>query len=179
MLSIVEINQNLPCFDCLDFQVEFRINNQLRSFNIHSIDQVFLGENISLKRAIDQKTILQCFIYVGEEFGGDFLKAGSVSLTWKPEQNECYIGILWITQEFRGNGLATYILNEIITFADELGIVLALHAMPFISPEEKPTYEDIFKLKDYYRRFGFRENSETKGIGFDNSMDRLPRKEIT
>ncbi len=174
MYSVGEINQNLAYFDYWDFQVEFRINNQFHSFNINSMDQIFMGEYISLKRAIDQKKALQCFIDVGEEIRGDFLIIGSVSLTWKPEEKECYIGTLWIEPEFRGNGLASYILNEIVNFADELGILLALHAMPFIHPEKKPTDEEILKLKAYYRQFGFEENPETKGIGFNCIMERLP-----
>jgi ribosomal protein S18 acetylase RimI-like enzyme len=176
MLSIAEINQNLWYYDWLDFQVEFRINNKLRCFDIDSFDQVFIGENISFKRAIEQKKRLQCFIDIGEEVEDDFLITGSVSLTWVPEKNECYIGSLWIEPEFRGNGLATYFLNEIINFADELKMILTLHVLPFISPEKKPTDEDISKLKDYYERFGFRRNSEMNVIEFGGfSMERLPR----
>ncbi|UCG89601.1 MAG: GNAT family N-acetyltransferase [Candidatus Heimdallarchaeota archaeon] len=174
MFSVKEIIQNSPYIDYWVLIVEFQINNQQHSFNIHTLDQVFMGDHISLKRAIDQKETLRCFIDIGEEVGGDFLTHGSFSLTWKPEENECYIGTLWIEPEFRGNGLATYIFNEIINFADELGIILTLHAMPFINPRKKPTDEEISKLKDYYRRFGFKENLETKGTGFDCSMERLP-----
>lgn len=175
MYSVDKFNQNFKYLDDWDFQVEFRLNNQLSSFDIDTLDQVFMGEYMSLKKAIEQKNRLQCFIDVGEEVRGDFLALGSVSLTWKPEENECYIGTLWIEPDFRGNGLATYIFNEIINFADELGIILTLHAMPFIDPEKKPTTEDISELKDYYRRFGFRRSSDTKGIGYDSLMERLPR----
>ncbi len=173
MYSVDEINQNFQHLDYWEFQVEFRINDQLRRLNINSIDEVFLGEHISLKKAIDQNETIHCFIDVGEE-GEVFHKVGSVSLTWKPEANECYIGTLWIEPEFRGNGLATNILNEIINLADELGIILTLHALPFINPENKPTDEEILKLKHYYRRFGFQDNLETNGIGFDCLMERAP-----
>ncbi len=175
MYSVDKINQNFSFLDYWDLQVEFRINKQLLNFKINNMDQVFMGEHISLKRAIDQKKTIQCFIDLGEEIGNDFLLIGTVSFTWKPERNECYLGNLWIKPEFRGNGLATYILNEIINFADELGIVLTLHALPFISPEKKPTNEEILKLKDYYQQFGFYENLETDGIGFNCSMKRFPR----
>lgn len=175
MFSVIENKQVFPSFDYWDFQVEFRINKELRSFNIQNMSQIFMGEKISLKKAIKQKSMLQCFIDLGEKLGGTFHNVGSVSFTWDPEQNECYIGNLWIEPEFRGNGIGTYILNEIINFTDELGVVLTLHAIPFISPEEKPTIEDILRLKDFYRRFGFRENYQTKGLDFCGSMSRKPR----
>ncbi|MFX1250949.1 MAG: GNAT family N-acetyltransferase [Promethearchaeota archaeon] len=136
--------------------------------------QLFMGEKISLQRAIEQKKMLRCFIEVSEEVGGELLIAGSVSLTWDPKENECYIGVLWIEPEFRGNGLATYILSEITNFADELGIVLTLLVIPFISPEIKPTTEDILELKEFYQQFGFNDNSETKERGICCSMERLP-----
>ncbi|MFX0182217.1 MAG: GNAT family N-acetyltransferase [Candidatus Hodarchaeota archaeon] len=175
MFSVKENIHKFPNLDYWDFNVEFQINNQSHRFYIHTLDQVFMGGHISINRAINEEKTLYCFIDVGEEHRGDFLKVGSFSLTWKPDENECYIGTLWIEPEFRGNGLATYIFNEIIDLADELGIVLTLHAMPFISPKRKPTDEEILKLKDYYRRFGFKESSTTKGTGFDCSMERLPR----
>ena len=138
------------------------------------MDQLFIGEKISFQRAIEQKTMLRCFIEVSEEVGGGLLIAGSISLTWDPEENECYIGVLWIEPEFRGTGLATYILSEITNFADELGIVLTLLAIPFITPEIKPTDEDILELKDFYQQFGFIDSSETKERGICCSMERLP-----
>ncbi|MFX0120928.1 MAG: GNAT family N-acetyltransferase [Promethearchaeota archaeon] len=174
MFSVKETIQDFSSFNYWDINVEFQINNRSHIFNMHSIDQVFMGEDISLKRAIDQKITLRCFIDIGEVFIENFNMVGSVSLTWLPKENECYIGTIWIEPEFRGNGLATYILNEIIRFADEEGIVLALHAMPFINPQRKPTDKEISRLKAYYRGFGFKENSKTKGTGFDCSMERLP-----
>ena len=175
MLSVPEIKQILPDFNCLDFYLEFRINNQLRSFDIHSMDQVFTGKNISFQRAIEQKVKLQCLLDIGKELDGDFLVMGSISLTWKPEKRECYIGNLWIEPEFRGYGVGTSILTEIINFADDLEIVLTLHAIPFISPEIKPTIEDVLRLKSFYRRFGFIEKIKTKGMGLNSKMERLPR----
>jgi ribosomal protein S18 acetylase RimI-like enzyme len=175
MYSIVENNQNFPSFDYWDFQVEFRINKGLHCFGVQSLSQIFLGENISVQRAIEQQAILHCFIDMGERFKGDFLNVGSVSLTWDPEDNACYIGNLWIEPEFRGNGLATGILNEIINFADELGIVLTLHVLPFISPEKKPTDKDVSKLKAFYQRFGFKTTSEKEGMIFGCLMKRIPR----
>ncbi|UCE14274.1 MAG: GNAT family N-acetyltransferase [Candidatus Heimdallarchaeota archaeon] len=175
MLSVEGINQKLPSFESFDLHVEFRINGRLYSFDNDSMDQVFMGENISLKRAIEQKMELQCFIDVGEEIEDIFFVVGSISLTWKPKESECYIGLLWINPSLRGNGLATFFLNEISTFADELGIVLALHALPFINPQTKPTIEDISKFKEFFRQFGFRDNLQTNGIGYDNLMERLPR----
>ncbi|MFX1283191.1 MAG: GNAT family N-acetyltransferase [Promethearchaeota archaeon] len=175
MFSVKETIRNFPYFDYWDFKVEFQIDNQCYCINIHTLDQVFNGEHISFRRAIDQKKTLRCFVDIGEEVGGDFLTLGSVSLTWKPEEKECYIGTVWIEPDYRGHGLATYIFNEIINFADEFEIPLSLHAMPFINPERKPTDEEILKLKDYYRRFGFKENSIIQGIGYDCSMERLPR----
>ncbi|MFW9779742.1 MAG: GNAT family N-acetyltransferase [Candidatus Heimdallarchaeota archaeon] len=174
MFTVAENKRNFPSFDYWDFQVEFRINNGFRSFEFQSINQVFIGDYISLKSAIAQKTMLQCLIDIGEQNRGEFLIIGSVSLTWEPTKNECYIGNLWIEPDFRGNGLGTKLLNEIGTFADELGIVLTLHAKPFISPEKKPTPEDILELKDFYRRFGFREASNTKGMLISCAMKRIP-----
>ncbi|MFX0061529.1 MAG: GNAT family N-acetyltransferase [Candidatus Hermodarchaeota archaeon] len=145
---------------------------------MNSMDQVFMGEKISFQRAIKQKKMLRCFIDVSEELGGEVPIAGSVALTWNPEENECYIGVLWIEPEFRGTGLATYILNEITNFADELGIVLTLLAIPFITPEIKPTDKDILELKDFYQQFGFRDNSKKKERGIDCSMERLPNTRL-
>ena len=174
MYTADEINQNFLHLDYWKYQVEYRIDNQVRHFNINSIEEVFIGEPISLKRAIDQNKTLHCFIDIGEEIQDDFIRIGSFSLTWKAKRNECYIGTLWIEPEFRGYGLSTYIFEELTEIADELGIALTLHAMPFISPEKKPTDEKILKLKNYYNRFGFKENSEMKGIGFDCLMERFP-----
>ena len=175
MLSVPEIRQTLPDFNCLDFCLEFRINNQLHSFNIHSMDQVFMGKNISFKRAIEQKVMLQCLLDIGKDLDGDFLTIGSLSLTWKPKKRELYIGNLWIEPDFRGNGVGTSVLTEITNFADVLEIVLTLHAIPFISPEIKPTIEDILVLKNFYRRFGFKEKAETQVLGLNSAMKRLPR----
>ncbi|MFX1515956.1 MAG: GNAT family N-acetyltransferase [Promethearchaeota archaeon] len=174
MYTVDEINQRFPHLDYWEYQVEFRINNQVRHFNFNSIEEVFLGEPFSLRGAIDQNETLNCFIDIGEEIQGDFIGIGSFSLTWKAKRNECYIGTLWIEPEFRGNRLSTYIFEELTEIADDLGIALTLHAMPFISPEKKPTGEEILKLKNYYHRFGFKENSEMKGIGFDCLMERIP-----
>ncbi|MFX1507494.1 MAG: GNAT family N-acetyltransferase [Promethearchaeota archaeon] len=174
MYTADEINQNFLHLDYWEYQVEFLVNNRIHHFKINSIEEVFIGEPISLKRAIDQKKTLNCFIDIGEEIQGDFIGIGSFSLTWKAKRNECYIGTLWVEPEFRGNRLSTYIFEELTEIADELGIALTLHAMPFISPEKKPTDEEIMKLKEYYQRFGFKENPETKGVGFDCLMERVP-----
>lgn len=174
MLSVAEIKQILPDFDCWNFHAEFRIDDQLHCFTIHSMDQVFMGKNISLKGAIDQKAMMQCLLDIGKELAGDFLMIGSVSLTWDPKKRECYIGNLWIEPDFRGNGIGTSILTEIINFADMEGIILTLHALPFISPERKPTSEEVLKLKNFYRCFGFRDKSETKRIFLNSPMERLP-----
>ncbi|UCG00438.1 MAG: GNAT family N-acetyltransferase [Candidatus Heimdallarchaeota archaeon] len=176
MYSVTETNQDCANLDYWDFQVEFQTNSQFCHFNINSLEEVFMGEPISLKRVIDQKKTINCFIDIGEEIKDDFLRIGSFSLAWKAKKNECYIGTLWIEPEFRGNGLSTYIFEELTEIADELGITLTLHAMPFISPEKKPTDEEILKLKNYYHRFGFKENSEMKGIGFDCLMERIPNE---
>ena len=174
MYTADEINQSILHLDYWEYQVEFRINDQVLHLNINNIEEVFIGEPISLKRAIDQNKTLNCFIDIGEEIQGNFIGIGSFSLTWKAKKNECYIGTLWIEPEFRGNRLSTHIFEELTENADDLGIALTLHAMPFISPEKKPTDDEILRLKNYYHRFGFNENSEMKGIGFDCLMERIP-----
>jgi GNAT superfamily N-acetyltransferase len=118
---------------------------------------------------------LQWLLDIGESDQEVFHQIASLSLSWKSKENECYIGNLWIQPDFRGNGLSTLIFNEIINYADELGIVLALHAIPFISLEEKPTDEDVSKLADYYSRFGFRRNLNYNGITFNSRMVRFPQ----
>ncbi|MFX0094951.1 MAG: GNAT family N-acetyltransferase [Candidatus Hodarchaeota archaeon] len=118
--------------------------------------------------------MLRCFIDVCEKFEGELHLAGSISLTWDPKLDECYIGVLWVNPEFRGNGLATYILKAIIHFADELGIVLTLLAIPFITPNIKPTDEDILKSKNFFQQLGFKTCLGRTGIAFGCPMDRLP-----
>ena len=175
MTSAIKIKQNELQFDYLYYQVEFRKNNHLRCFSINSLDQVFMGEKISFQKAINKKSMLQCFIEFGGDYKGEFLTAGSVSLTWEPNENAIYVGLLWIEPSFRGNELSTYILNEIINFADELGIILTLYAIPFISLKMKPTDKDISELKKYYNRFGFRNSSKARKLGFHCSMERIPK----
>ncbi|MFX1513838.1 MAG: GNAT family N-acetyltransferase, partial [Promethearchaeota archaeon] len=179
MLSVKGINQKWQYLDSWDLQVEFQINYELRSFNISNLDQVFLGEIISLRRAIVEKKRLFCFLDFGRSYGNDFLKVGSFSFIWKHEKNECHIGLLWIEPEFRGNGLATQILNEIIDYADQLGIVLTLHAIPFTDPEKIPPISDILRLKRFYTRFGFfsdtnKDRSNAYESSLDHFMKRLP-----
>jgi GNAT superfamily N-acetyltransferase len=137
MLSVTEIIQNGSLFDHIEFHAEFRIDNQLRCFDIQSIDQIFMGENVSIKRAIDEKMSLQWLLDIGDGNQDEFHEVASISLSWKSDQNECYIGNLWIQADFRGNGLSSLIFNEIIDYADELGIILTLHAIPFIGPQKK------------------------------------------
>ena len=175
MLSVVEIIQIGSLFECLDFQAEFRIGNQLRYIDIHNLEQIFMGENLSIKKAIDEKIPLQWLLDIGESHQEDFYLIASLSLTWRSKENECYIGNLWIQPDFRGNGLSTLIFNEIIDYADELGIVLTLHAIPFISSEKKPTDDEVSKLAEYYNRFGFKRNPVYNGISFNSRMVRLPQ----
>jgi GNAT superfamily N-acetyltransferase len=175
MLSVAENIQIGSLFEYLDFQAEFRIGNQLRFTDIHSMEQIFMGESVSIKKAIDEKIPLQWLLDIGETHQEDFHSIASLSLTWKSKENECYIGNLWIQPDFRGNNLSTLIFNEIIDYADELGIVLTLHAIPFISPEKKPTDDEVSKLADYYNRFGFKRNPGYEGILFNSRMVRLPQ----
>jgi len=176
LLSIAEIIQTKSLFDYLDFRAEIRICNQLRYIDIHSLEQVFIGENVSIKRAINEKKSFQWLLDIGESHKDDFHCIASLSLSWKVKEKECYIGNLWVEPDFRGNGLSTLIFNEIIEYADELGVALSLHALPFISPEEKPSNDDVSKLADYYIRFGFRRNPDTDGISYNSKMVRFPQK---
>ncbi|MHA2227460.1 MAG: GNAT family N-acetyltransferase [Candidatus Hodarchaeales archaeon] len=176
MLSVAEIIQNGSLFDYIDYHAKFRIGSQLRCIDIHSIKQIFIGEYASIKRAIDEKTPLQWLLDIGESYKGEFYLIASLSLSWKFKMNECYIGNLWIQPDYRGNGLSTLIFNEIIDYADELGIVLTLHAIPFISPEKKPTEKDVSKLAEYYNRFGFKRDPDSNGICFNSRMVRLPHE---
>lgn len=175
MFSAAKIKQNELQYDYLYYQVEFRVKNRFHCFSINSLDQVFMGEYISFQKAITKKSMLQCFIEFGGDYRGDFFIAGSVSLTWEPDKNAIYIGLIWIEPLFRGNELSTYILNEITNFADELGVILTLYAIPFIGLKIKPTDKDISELKKYYNRFGFKSNSKARKLGFHCSMERLPR----
>ena len=175
MLSVAEIIQIGSLFEYLVFQAEFRIGNQLRCIDIHSIEQIFMGEIVSIQKAIDEKIPLQWLLDIGDSRQEDFYPIANLSLTWKSKESECHIGNLWIEPDFRGNGLSTLIFNEIIDYADELGIVLTLHAIPFISPEKKPTDDEVSKLAGYYNRFGFKRNLDYDGISFNSRMVRLPQ----
>ena len=175
MLIVAEVTPIGSLVDSLDFHAELRIGNQLCCFDINSIEQIFMGEKGSIKRAIDEKTPIQWLLDIGESYQEDFHPIASLSLSWKSKENECYIANLWIQPDFRGNGISTFILNEIIDYADELGVVLTLHAVPFISPEEKPTDDDVSKLVGYYNRFGFKRNPVYNGITFNSKMVRSPQ----
>jgi GNAT superfamily N-acetyltransferase len=135
-----------------------------------------MGENVSIKRAIDEKMSLQWLLDIGDGNQDEFHEVASISLSWKSDQNECYIGNLWIQADFRGNGLSSLIFNEIIDYADELGIILTLHAIPFIGPQKKPTDDDVNRLVNYYERFGFKRSPESNGILYDSRMVRFPNK---
>jgi GNAT superfamily N-acetyltransferase len=176
MLSISEIIQNGSLFDHLDFRAKYRINNQLICFDIHSIKQIFMGEIVSIKKAIDQKLPLQWLLDLGESHREDFHQMACLSICWNPKENECYIGNIWIEPDFRGNGLATVIFNEIIYYADELGIILTLRAIPFLGPDKKPSEDDVSDLARYYKRFGFKRILEPNEILYDAKMERLPQK---
>lgn len=174
MFSVAKINQNPSYFETLNFQTTFRVNNRFYNTNNDGFDQVFIGETLSFKRAIERNMTLQCFIDIGEELNGDFQNIASISLTWRPRKKECYFGYLWIEPDFRGNGLATYLINQICSYANELEIIVTLHAMPFVTPYIKPTFEDIQHFKGFFKQFGFKNCSKTGEIGFCNSMERLP-----
>ena len=175
MLSIPEVVQIGSLFDYFDYHAEFRIDNQLHYIDIHSMEQIFLGEQVSIKKAIDEKKSLQWLLDIGENHQEDFHQVASLSLSWESKENECYIGNLWIQPEFRGNGLSTLIFNELVDYADELGIVLTLHAIPFKDPTEKPTVDDVAKLINYYKRFGFKKQPIASGITFNSRMIRFPQ----
>jgi GNAT superfamily N-acetyltransferase len=138
--------------------------------------QIFMGEKVSIKKAIDEKIHLQWLLDIGDSSEDDFHELASLSLSWNSKQNECYIGNLWIQPDFRGNGLSTLILNEIIDYADELGIILTLHAIPFIDPEKKPTDDDVDRLVNFYKRFGFKRNPKSNGTLYDSRMVRFAYK---
>ena len=174
MLSIIEINEKQSFLKSWDLSVELRVGKELKRFMASSMDKIFVDENFSLKRAIDNKKTLRCFIDIGERQDNDFSVTGSVSLSWNPKRNNCYIGLLWIEPEFRYNGIAKSIMNELIHFADELGVILTLHALPFINPNIKPSNEDILNCKAFYYQFGFKEHEGCKEIGFDSYLERLP-----
>jgi GNAT superfamily N-acetyltransferase len=178
MLSVAEINQIESFSDSFDFYAKCRINNSFTCFRIHSLEQIFMGETGSIKKAIDKQMRVQWLLDIGEDLGDNFLTIASIAITWKPQQNECYIGNLWVEPEYRGNGLATLILNEIITYADELGVILTLHAIPFVGPEKKPTHDDIMRLVDHYCRFGFKRIQNILGIRLGPTMVRLPYTEV-
>ncbi len=175
MLSIIEIDENHSFLKSWDLNIELRLSKQVHRFMASSMDKIFLDENFSLKKAIDHKKTLRCFIDIGERHNNDFIVAGSVSFSWNPKRNNCYIGLLWTEPTFRNNGLATYIMNELIHFADDLGVILTLHALPFINPNCKPSNEDILNCKTFYCQFGFREHEKTKEIGSNSYMKRLPQ----
>ena len=175
MLSIAEIIQNGSLFNHLDFRAKYRINNQLICFDIHSIKQIFMGEIVSIKKAIDQKMPLQWLLDLGENHKEDFQLIACLSLSWNSSENECYIGNLWIEPDFRGNGLATLIFNEITHYADKLGIILTLRAIPFLGPNKKPSEDDVSNLARYYKRFGFKRIPDSNEILYDAKMERFPR----
>ena len=174
MLSSAEIKEIRASFDYFDFSVEFHQNRKIRRINILSMDQVFMDEEISIRKAIHHKTLIRCFIDVGEDHIDDFVSYGSLSLTYEPKLKKCIIGLIWIEPEYRGKGLATYFLDQITTAADDLDLVLSLFALPYVGNANEPKEKDFQKLKDFYEQFGFKESSQVRGTGFDYTMTRIP-----
>lgn len=175
MLSTGEIKENQSTFEFFDFCVEFQMDKHPRRIRKQNISEIFMGEKISIRKAICQKTLLRCFIDIGEEATDHFISYGNISLTWEPKENLCIIGVIWIKPEFRGKGIASYLLDQVTSFADELGIVVTLFALPFVIAKKRPTRKEISVIQEYYKRFGFNKSSKVSGTGFDCSMKRFPR----
>lgn len=173
MISVTNQNENKLNFDISDFKVLFQKSDQSYNLRFNSLDQVFLGKEISISNAIIQKTMLYCFIEFGREYNDGFQNVGSVSLTLHPNEREIYIGLIWIEPEFRGNRVASIILSEIVFLAEQFSINLALHAIPFINPHVKPGTEDISNLKNFYRDYGFKENLIAGKLSECSLMERL------
>ena len=100
MYSVAENNNVLSIFDTWDLKGCFRIKNTFHTINLPNIEQVFFGENLSLKEAIDQKKAIQCFIEIEENNEENFLDVGTISLAWNPKENECRVSFFLILLEY-------------------------------------------------------------------------------
>jgi len=83
-----------------------------------------------------------------------------------------YIAALYIKEEFRGKGIGSMVMNDIVAFADanKLPIVLI--------PESEDLKTKV--LLDFYKKFGFKPNhgrhkDYTLSIPMAFSMYRLPK----
>lgn len=90
-------------------------------------------------------------------------------------KNSLFLSDLYIKNEFRGTGVGSAVMKELITFADNKKIPIVLIPEP-----ESETKASLLKLIQFYKKFGFVVN-KGKNIDyflsepFSLSMYRLPR----
>lgn len=90
-------------------------------------------------------------------------------------KNSLFLSDLYIKDEFRGTGIGSAVMNEIITFADNNKLPIVLIPEP-----ESETKKSLIKLINFYKKFGFVINKGKNVDYFLNepfslSMYRLPR----
>lgn len=90
-------------------------------------------------------------------------------------KNSLFLSDLYIKNEFRGTGVGSAVMKELITFADNKKIPIVLIPEP-----ESETKASLLKLIQFYKKFGFVVN-KGKNVDyflsepFSLSMYRLPR----
>lgn len=83
-----------------------------------------------------------------------------------------FISSIRVKKEFRGNGIGSKVMNEIIRFADLNKLIVTL------SPQPEPRYKE--KLNKFYKQYGFIPNKGRYaktylGGAFGLYMYRMPR----
>ncbi len=90
-------------------------------------------------------------------------------------KNSLFISDLYIKDQFRGTGVGSAVMRDIISFADNNKLPIVLIPEP-----ESETKSAVIKLINFYKKFGFVVN-KGKNIDyllsepFSLSMYRLPR----
>ena len=87
------------------------------------------------------------------------------------QPNVMYLSKIEVTQGQRGQGIGSSVMRDIINQADADGKTITL------TPSTAYGATSTKRLKDFYKRFGFVENSgRNKNYALNETMYRLPRK---
>ncbi len=88
-------------------------------------------------------------------------------------KDKIHLGKIVVPKDQRNKGLGTQIMNDLVQQADEIGATVTLSpASDFGGSKER--------LKDFYKRFGFVQNTgRNKDFSIRESMYRIPKEKVS
>lgn len=105
-------------------------------------------------------------LYTASDLGQDLASKYDIQLSMSDSGGGIVINKIVVPEDAQGSGIGSSVMEEIISYADERGLAIAL------TPDD--TYGgDVRRLEEFYKRFGFIPNTgRNKDYSFMESMVR-------